>query len=608
MGIPRVHYRERQQLTAADLRAEQDYRLGLARRHHLAPHQWGVVRGLSVVNVNNRYVLMPGVAIDGYGRELLVTEPFDLDIDGTPECLFVMLYYCEFPADAQLGRTCHDTPAPRTAQRARVFTGGLVTPPLDSDDLIFTLPSAPPWPVVVDAIGEQAACRVARHDALHYVRHRASLVRSPSARARMTLGLERRTDVYQFLVTTAGATNALEPRLGIDRDGITQVWKRLVIWGPMATGAVAALAGPIVKIDVPYAARPLQRLQMTGTLDLAKHQLSVGLRPFAGASIPLLATAPVTQRVRFSKQLQLLKGGVHDATLKVIGDLGAPSVHPAEPTPFSIVMNATGGLLAMSPPEMPKTEKLFRCEQIERERATPVDEATAAVVCGPAAAFVDDPAAREVYAITTSAADAPVAETTFRLSGGAEDKTDVSTRFSIGRSPTNLTREWVASVRMDGGRRLEVLAAKPADPALDVEGTIYLPAIGKDDPLMPDMMAMAFMAGLRQAGKILTSTFTISLRTPTTPSIHRGETLSYTFSGLPTGVTVRRAVELVSGVAGTHDLTFRSIPLPLTSPITIDTFTHTASKVQLQLVLLTATGNASPKLVIAPPLSIDVTN
>ena len=617
MSIARVHYRERQRLTADDLRTEQAYRLGLARRHHLAPHQWGVVRGLDVVKVDDRYLLMPGVAIDGYGRELLVTEPIDLDVDGTPDCLFVTLYYCESPADAQPGRTCHDTPAPRIAQRAKVVTGALVTPPPDSDDLITGLPTdAPPWPVVVDAIGDQEPCRVKRHDAVRYVRHRASLVRSPSARARIKLGLDRRTDVYHFLLTTAGSP--LTPRVGIDRDGMTHVWKPLVIWGPKAIGAIAVTASRIVQIEVPFVAGPRQRVQMTGVLDSANQQLTGALRRFAAGTIGPQPLLPIAHALRLTKKPQFLETGPRDSTIALIADTRDRSfrVSEAAPTSFSVVMDAGGGLLAMKRPQVAPAVKQTSCDTVIRERASLGDDTTTVVVLHPAAAFADDVSAREIYAITTSEPAAPVAETTLRISGGAEDKTDVSTRISIGRSPTSGTKDWVPRVRMDGGRRLDIRATKATDPALDVDGTIYLPAIGKDDPLLPDMMSMAFMAGLRQIGRIATTAFSATISgTPAT--ISRGSDLEYKLKLVhPPNAVLRKAVELISGIDGSiGDLTFRTLSdteAKFTNnaqdnfDISIPNFTHRAAKIQIQVVLLVVESNV-PRLVIAPAQPVNVT-
>src|SRR6476469_7617178 len=105
MTITRVHWRERQRVSAADLRAEQLYRLEGLGRHFLAPHDWGVVRGLWLVPVDKRHFLrwqlLPGVAIDGYGRELLVREPIDIELPAGAtrlEQYRLLLCYCESPS------------------------------------------------------------------------------------------------------------------------------------------------------------------------------------------------------------------------------------------------------------------------------------------------------------------------------------------------------------------------------------------------------------------------------------------------------------------------------------------------------------------------------
>lgn len=622
MSISRVHYRERQRLTAADLRAEQEYRVGLAGRHHLTHHEWGAVRGLHVRKVDGHYLLMPGVAIDGYGRELLVTEPIDLNVDGVPQCLFVTLYYCEYPEDATPGRTCHDAPAPRITARAKVVTGVLVSPPPDPAGpadarAAGAAAGMPPWPVVVDAIGTGPPCRLDRDTAVHAVQHRGSVVRSPSAKARIKLGLERRSDVYHFLVFTTGAS-ALEPRVGIDRDGVTHVWKPLIIWGPKQTGAIAVTASRIIKIEVPFGGRPLQRLQMTGIYDSATLQLSGSVRWLSGASLGPQPVLPIAHARRLSSRPRFLEAGPRLATIRLIPGPRDRAFRAAEapPTVFDDVMRAGGGLLMMKRPERAPVEKASSCETITRERAFEGADTTTAVEFRPAASIADTPSAREVYAVTTSAPDAPFAETTLRLSGGAEDKTDVSTRLSIGRSPNSGTTDWVPSLRMDGGRRLGILAAKAADPALDVEGTLYLPPIGKDDPHLPDMMTMAFMAGLRQVGRVAGQTFDAAVAVTSGGSITRGGTLKYSLTlKHPASAVLRRAVEFTTGVQGTSDLTFRSLPdadakftndPPDVTQVSIENFTHSARRILLQVVLLVVESNV-PRLVISNAAPVDIT-
>lgn len=79
MTTQRVHYREGQRLRAADLQAEQAYHAGARRRHHLGGHTWGIVYGLAPAVEGIWLVVQPGLAIDGYGRELLLAAATAVD-------------------------------------------------------------------------------------------------------------------------------------------------------------------------------------------------------------------------------------------------------------------------------------------------------------------------------------------------------------------------------------------------------------------------------------------------------------------------------------------------------------------------------------------------
>ena len=79
MNTQRVHYREGQRLRAADLQAEQAYHAGARRRHHLGGHTWGIVYGLAPAVAGGQLVVQPGLAVDGYGRELLLAEATAVD-------------------------------------------------------------------------------------------------------------------------------------------------------------------------------------------------------------------------------------------------------------------------------------------------------------------------------------------------------------------------------------------------------------------------------------------------------------------------------------------------------------------------------------------------
>ena len=161
MSITRVQYRERQRLTAVDLRTEQDYRLGIAGRHHISHHRGGVVRGLRVVaRSSTTWTLMPGVAIDGYGREILVPNAVDLPTGNPEACWFVLLYYCEYPEQVPPDRSCKDDPAPRTGHRFRVvladdFSPRSEMPPdIDRARAAGSLRDLSSWPILVARVGK----------------------------------------------------------------------------------------------------------------------------------------------------------------------------------------------------------------------------------------------------------------------------------------------------------------------------------------------------------------------------------------------------------------------------------------------------------------------
>src|SRR2546421_1484385 len=71
-GATRPRFRERQVLRAADLEVEQSYLITARRRHNIGQHGWGIVSGLQLANTPEGLFVLPGMAVDGYGRELIV--------------------------------------------------------------------------------------------------------------------------------------------------------------------------------------------------------------------------------------------------------------------------------------------------------------------------------------------------------------------------------------------------------------------------------------------------------------------------------------------------------------------------------------------------------
>ena len=79
----RPDFAEGQLLAAADLTALADNPRAAAQRHNRFVHRWGIVSGLTLLAEKDAgratVSLQPGMAIDGEGREVLVTQPIPLD-------------------------------------------------------------------------------------------------------------------------------------------------------------------------------------------------------------------------------------------------------------------------------------------------------------------------------------------------------------------------------------------------------------------------------------------------------------------------------------------------------------------------------------------------
>lgn len=122
--IERLNYYEGEFLGAVDFQAEQEYHRDMRRRHNLGQHTWGIVTGLELAqppngNMDGAYTevdvyLQPGMAVDGFGREIVVLNQsqltpsmfaaFAASSPSTPVLMYVWICYqqalLEPPADA----------------------------------------------------------------------------------------------------------------------------------------------------------------------------------------------------------------------------------------------------------------------------------------------------------------------------------------------------------------------------------------------------------------------------------------------------------------------------------------------------------------------------
>jgi len=75
VSIKRLNYFTHQFLREHDFKDEQTYHREMRYRHNVSLHGWGVVQGLEVEKRGERGIsVLPGIAIDKEGRELVLTE------------------------------------------------------------------------------------------------------------------------------------------------------------------------------------------------------------------------------------------------------------------------------------------------------------------------------------------------------------------------------------------------------------------------------------------------------------------------------------------------------------------------------------------------------
>jgi hypothetical protein len=260
MTVTRVRYRERQFLRAADLSDEQAYRIAMRRRHNIAHHGWGIVTGLEMALEEDTVVVKPGMAVDGYGRELIVPRPVPVPMticDGDDilkvlgDAIDVWLVYnraAETPP--QRGRwECGPGRHSRWREEAllHLTAAGSIDPRLPATapeaDLDFgpheTLPDDPAreWPVYLGRITKDSSQDVPTYEVdlsnRPYVTLIGETVNAPSGRARMQVGSEAAGDRRRFAVSLPDEAGTFVDRLVIDQYGDTTVQGDTVLGGDL---------------------------------------------------------------------------------------------------------------------------------------------------------------------------------------------------------------------------------------------------------------------------------------------------------------------------------------------------------------------------------------
>lgn len=244
----RPRFRERQVLRADDLEAEQSYLLAARRRHNLAHHGWGIVSGLEVAKTPDGIAVQPGFAVDGYGRELIISTPLvipaEVFIELDSEALDLWLCYDTVEMNVRQRGSSDCGPGRNTrvreVSRVRLTAAAKLEPRHPGDprtpaevpfqDLTFSAHQIPPddpareWPVYLGTIFKQGGkTSYDRKSPRPYGSLTGELVLAPSGRARMQVGSELEGDSRRFGVSVADASGEFTERLAVDRSGNTVV-------------------------------------------------------------------------------------------------------------------------------------------------------------------------------------------------------------------------------------------------------------------------------------------------------------------------------------------------------------------------------------------------
>jgi hypothetical protein len=246
-SVERVGYREGQTLTTADLRAEQQYLIAMHRRHQIGAHVWGIVEGLvlEIDSTDGGLAVQQGMAVDGYGRELIVPARVLVSasvLNQLGDALSVWLLYGFKESSALLGGdgVCRVSRIEEAA-RLRLARDGTGIDPrapreVPAADLQFTPDRLPPddplqeWPVFLGALRRSAGG--SRYSVDLTGRPQVDLVGevivAPSGRARLQVGSELAGDVRRLSLWATGDSGAPIERFSVAADGTATVFGNAV--------------------------------------------------------------------------------------------------------------------------------------------------------------------------------------------------------------------------------------------------------------------------------------------------------------------------------------------------------------------------------------------
>ncbi|MBK9749010.1 MAG: hypothetical protein IPO91_19845 [Chloroflexi bacterium] len=225
--ILRVRYRDHQTVRGANLRDDQAYHRAMHRRHLLTAHDWGIVTGLALVaSGDDAVVVQPGVAVDLYGRLIVLAEPVAIhqaDLKGFEGPVQIGIRYSEQTISAS-----------RIQETGVVFAATTVLEPKREADYLLLDPppiAAPPLYLGTIILGGESALIQPDNQgaARRYTRFYAGSIINPDERVRVTLDTEAENDSRRFSVATTDLTSEMQDQLMINRVGDTYFYGEVAL-------------------------------------------------------------------------------------------------------------------------------------------------------------------------------------------------------------------------------------------------------------------------------------------------------------------------------------------------------------------------------------------
>jgi hypothetical protein len=231
--IKRLKFYEKQFLRVRDFRDEQAYHIEMRRRHQIAHHTWGIVVGLQMTPepTSKSWSVAPGLAVDGFGREIVVPEAEALDRNqiaavlppGKTTLKIWIAYRTETTDRPPRGyKVCDgDDQFTRVRETFRLIyqddppTRDQKSPPLPYEALSDE-PSRAPWPVYIGTItwdAAQQAITAVDMTGRRYVGNITSEILAPAG----TLQIRDRATETPLKAADAGVAVMLEGSLSLKR-------------------------------------------------------------------------------------------------------------------------------------------------------------------------------------------------------------------------------------------------------------------------------------------------------------------------------------------------------------------------------------------------------